>query len=584
MVGVGCWALCVATALVAAEPVVKLEVTPVEPVRVEQRGDVFFADFGKAAYANLKLELPPKSPGGELKVRLGEKLDADGTIARKPGGSVNFRELSLTVQPKQASYTLDLIPKKPLPADTVTPQLAQLGGLTPYRYVEIEGLKNLTKAHLRQLAIHAPFNDQAASFECSDPTLNQVWDLCKYTMKATTSFGVYIDGNRERKPYEADAYINQLSHYACDLDPRVARFTIEYLLKNPTWPTEWSLHMPMMAAADYRATGSLQIARNNYNTLKEKLLLKKAGPNGLLRAGAIVDWPTGETDGYNNGTKFPGDRQLGPEYNTAVNAFYYQALGDIELLAKALGKTVDAAEFTAKRQQVYDVLNRECVDAKTGLYTDGVSSQHASLHGNMFPLAFGLVPEDRRSKVAEFVQSRGMACSVYGAQYLLEAMFLAGRDEYAVQLMTAKTKRSWHHMLELGSTMTLEAWDAQYKPNLTWNHAWGAAPANIVSRYVLGVRPLEPGYAKILIVPQLGGLKWAKGQVPTAVGPIQLQIENGEGFKLEVTLPAKATAQVIVPKKAAGTILVDGKPIANPTGEKAYAVSITGGKHQIESR
>ena len=51
-------------------------------------------------------------------------------------------------------------------------------------------------------------------------------------------------------------------------------------------------------------------------------------------------------------------------------------------------------------------------------------------------------------------------------------------------------------MLDVGSTITMEAWAAKYKPNLDWNHAWAAAPANIVPRYVLGVRPLSPGSQK----------------------------------------------------------------------------------------
>ena len=171
------------------------------------------------------------------------------------------------------------------------------------------------------------------------------------------------------------------------------------------------------------------------------------------------------------------------------------------LLARALEKTEDAREFEAKARQVYESFNAKFFDAAQGLYLDGEGSDHASLHANLFALDFGLVPADRQAKVADFVQSRGMACSVYGAQYLLEAMFKSGKDDYALRLMTAKGERSWPHMIELGSTMTLEAWDAKYKPNLTWNHAWGAAPANILSRFVLGVRPLSPGCRKTSSAP-----------------------------------------------------------------------------------
>ena len=36
-------------------------------------------------------------------------------------------------------------------------------------------------------------------------------------------------------------------------------------------------------------------------------------------------------------------------------------------------------------------------------------------------------------------------------------------------------------------TLTTEAWDGIYKPNLDWNHAWGAAAGNLIVRRLLGV-------------------------------------------------------------------------------------------------
>lgn len=561
-------------------------ITPLASVRFEKRGAVYFADFGKAAFGNLQIEFAAEPPAAQLNVRLGEKLETDGSIDRKPGASINFREIPLLVEPGTLRYQLQIPTVKRHRDKMAVHTPPEIGEVTPFRYVEIEGAPlPLNQSDVRQLMVHAPFNDAASSFQSSDAVLNAVWDLCKHTMKATTTFGVYIDGERERIPYEADAYINQLSHYACDLDPRVARASIAHLLQNPTWPTEWSFHMPMMAAADYRATGDLVAARQNWDALKKKLLMPLAREDGLLRAGAIVDWPDGERDGYNGGEKFPGDRQLGPEYNTVVNAFYYHALREMTMLAHALERVDEARELEGKAAQVYDSFNRAFVDEATGLYTDGQGSAHSSLHANMFPLAFGLVPAERMAKVADFVQSRGMACSVYGAQYLLEGLFLAGKDDYAISLMNARTKRSWWHMIELGSTMTLEAWDAEFKPNLTWNHPWGAVPANILSRFVLGVRPLEPGYATILIAPQVGTLQSVRGQVPTAVGPVFVHIENADVWKLELELPIQGKARVALPRRKHGLISMDGKPvIATATGNSLIVEVASGGKHVFESR
>ena len=98
----------------------------------------------------------------------------------------------------------------------------------------------------------------------------------------------------------------------------------------------------------------------------------------------------------------------------------------------------------------------------------------------MFPLAFGLVPEKHRQSVVDFIRSRGMACSVYGSQFLLDGIYDAHDAEYGLKLLTSTAERSWYNMIRVGSTITLEAWDNKYKPNQDWNHAWGAAPANLI--------------------------------------------------------------------------------------------------------
>jgi hypothetical protein len=128
--------------------------------------------------------------------------------------------------------------------------------------------------------------------------------------------------------------------------------------------------------------------------------------------------------------------------------------------------------------------------------------------------------------------------------------------------MTSHDRRSWWHMIEQGSTMTTEAWGREFKPNLTWNHAWGSAPANVISRFVLGVRPLEPGYAKLIVAPQPGALAWVRGAVPTPHGPVAVSWTRGSGA-LDVVVPPGTTARVVLPMAPlvadASSITVNGK-------------------------
>ena len=48
--------------------------------------------------------------------------------------------------------------------------------------------------------------------------------------------------------------------------------------------------------------------------------------------------------------------------------------------------------------RVREAVNGKLVDAKSGLYVDGEGIDHSSLHANLFPLAFGLVPDERKGE------------------------------------------------------------------------------------------------------------------------------------------------------------------------------------------
>jgi hypothetical protein len=120
---------------------------------------------------------------------------------------------------------------------------------------------------------------------------------------------------------------------------------------------------------------------------------------------------------------------------------------------------------------------------------------------------------------------------------------------------------------------------------LTWNHAWGAAPANIISRYLVGVRPLKPGYKKILIAPRPGALKWVQAKVPTPHGPVMVKFQNEIRLVLEVEVPQGTTARVSLPVKIGlpterPQVLMDKKSVAVTTEENALSIENVGpGRH-----
>jgi hypothetical protein len=180
-----------------------------------------------------------------------------------------------------------------------------------------------------------------------------------------------------------------------------------------------------------------------------------------------------------------------------------------------------------------------------------------------------------------------MVCSVYAAQFLVEALYRAGAGDAALALLTSTGERSWAHMTyDVGSTIALEAWDNRFKPNQDWNHAWGAAPANLIPFWLMGVRPLEPGFGRMLIHPQSGSLTYAELTLPTIRGPVRVRFNQapGRSFALTTDIPANTCARVVLPRLSGTdtTVLVDGAAVAAvPDGDGLAIGGVGSGPHSF---
>lgn len=67
-------------------------------------------------------------------------------------------------------------------------------------------------------------------------------------------------------------------------------------------------------------------------------------------------------------------------------------------------------------------------------------------------------------------------------------------------------------------------------------HGWASGPAAWCSKRILGVEPLRPGFAALRFAPNLCGLEYAEGSVPTPHGAVRVRLEAGK--KPEITAPA----------------------------------------------
>ncbi len=408
--------------------------------------------------------------------------------------------------------------------------------------------------------------------------LNQVWSLCKHTVKATSFLGVYIDGNREKTPYEGDTYITMLTHFASDTNPPIALYSQQYLLANHTWPWEYKIISVLTGWELYMKTGNLPELQTNYSALTKCIdtLDTLMCSTVLCNDSGLVDWPAVMRDSF-----------VFTKGNVVTSSWCYKGLTTMARVSGVCGHATDSITYMTHAAAVLKMITDSLYVKSKGVYRDGLGTQHVSLHGNLYPLSFGVVPDSLQGAVTTYLKSRGMACSPYAAQFLLDGLFDAGQDSFAISLMDAKTGNSWgHEMYQIGSTMTMEAWDPSQKPNLDWNHSWGTAAGNVIPRKLFGIMPLLPGYATVMIKPQPGVLATGSYVQPTVKGSISVSFQSvrGQSMAMTVAIPSSVFARVFLPSfgMSDNNVMVDKVQVTGVRdGNFVYVDSIPSGSHTL---
>lgn len=181
---------------------------------------------------------------------------------------------------------------------------------------------------------------------------------------------------------------------------------------------------------------------------------------------------------------------------------------------------------------------------------------------SLFGIRFGYLDESQREGVKHGVLLNGAIQKIvtpFMRFFELEAMCEVGEEERVLREM----RDYWGGMIDLGATSFWEEYDPALPPELQYDmyhdkfrkslcHAWGAAPIYLIGKYVLGVRPTEPGYRRYRVEPRLGDLEWVEGKVPTPHGEIAVYRDES---RIAVTTCSAGTGVL--------SFHCDGRPVAN---------------------
>ncbi|WP_350347577.1 family 78 glycoside hydrolase catalytic domain [Agromyces sp. G08B096] len=233
------------------------------------------------------------------------------------------------------------------------------------------------------------------------------------------------------------------------------------------------------------------------------------------------------------------------------NMLFVMAWDAAAALAAALGDAGSAERLTARAEEQRAIVVRELWDDGAGAYldsiaVDGTRSNGFSQQTQLFALLAGAGDADRLDRLQDLVVEPPAGwvriASPWLAIFLYDVLAGRGRTDLAV----ADLREKYGMMLEQGAVTCWETYPGSTMSNVdrvtrSHCHAWSAAPASFLPERVLGIQPLEPGFARVRIDPFAGDLDWARGRVPLPAGgelSVSWARADDGGLDVEVVAPA----------------------------------------------
>lgn len=251
-----------------------------------------------------------------------------------------------------------------------------------------------------------------------------------------------------------------------------------------------------------------------------------------------------------------------------INMIHYEYLQKLAVVARWMGDEAVCEKCDERSAKLKDRLSARYYDATAGAFIDNLPwlNEEAGIrmHDRTLSLGLltGLTPSEHRAanlkQLIECPPELGISHPV-NAGYRLMALAEFGQGDAVIRDL----RERWGAMNSLWQNNTLsELWQIEHD-QLAWCQC-AVAPLYILYGDVLGIKPLERGFSKVRIYPQIGDLAYAEGSVPTPGGKIRLNIRQSESaYAIEITLPAYIEACVKLPGELIRMETVQGqeKPV-----------------------
>jgi hypothetical protein len=404
--------------------------------------------------------------------------------------------------------------------------------------------------------------EQTGRFYCSDDFFVRFWEKGLRTLYINMRDSYFDCPDRERAQWWGDVVVLMgESFYTFSpsthlLMKKAIHELVDWqradsTLFSPVPAGNYSDELPaqMLASVGYYGfwnyyinTGDIETIAYVYPAIKKYLGIWKLDNTGLTA--------------YRKGGWGWGDWGYNIDQRLLLAAWHYLALKGISEMAGILGYSQDIEAYHKTMEQIKTAFNYHW---NSGEYRHSDYSGETDDRVQALAVLSGIADKEKYERIFEVFKKHWNA-SPYMEKYVMEALFVMGKGEYALY----RVKERFSPMVNHSEHTTLfEGWDIGNKDfgGGTTNHAWSGGAIAVIGQYVCGIYPLEAGYKTVKIAPN-PLFREASITVPSVAGNIYSEFKRTDkDFLLNVSIPENMNAIVTLPERNFEKIIVNGKEL-----------------------
>ena len=557
---------------------------PIPPIRVtatlkpvgvsEPKPGVFVFDLGQnfAGWVRLRVQGPR---GTKVIMRMGERIYDNGTLNGMTAVAGQIKGLRADGTPRGGPGA----PEIAWQSNTYTLRGGQPEAYTPrftfhgFRYVEVTGYPGRpTLDAVEGLRLNTDVAT-AGTFACSNPRLNQIHDMVRWTLLSNL-FSVQSDcPAREKFQYGGDIVASsEMAMLNYDMATFYAKAVSDHrdAIQGQGWFTEtapfvgisaenyaegagpigWSLAHPLLVAQLYQYYGDRRVVEEHFEPARRWVDLLERNADGF-----VVDRCIGDHESLD-----PKPIEL------IATAQFYQAASLVAGFASVLGLPDHEARYRLLAENIRRAFVARFLERGTGRF--GIATQAAQAAA----LYLGLVPEGEIEAATQrmvdqvvLAHNGHIATGIFGTKYLLNALSRAGHADVAYGMVDTPAYPGWGFMLANGATTLWETW-AESDNVYSQNHPMFGSVSEWFYKSAGGIRPAEEavGFDRFRIEPDVVvGLEWVVCSYESVRGTIKSNWRlEGDVLHLTLDIPANTTAMVRIPTSDSSSAREGGLPIA----------------------